>query len=372
MCFKKLFPLLIFIPGIILFFLVGCASGKNENQINNTKVNAVVTEGPGTGDWKISKPEEQGMNSKILLKSDGDIKKNYAAVMSLLVIRHGRLVYEKYYNGKTKNDNTIVYSVSKSVTSALTGIALREKYLTGLDQKLSYFFPEYFTKESDPRKKEITIRNMLTMTGGLESCDKDIMSWIQSKDWFEQAINKPMLNDPGQKFEYNTGLTHLLSGVIARAVNMSAKEFADKYLFGPMGITNYQWYTDPMGYNGGGHLLCLTPRDMAKFGYLYLMDGKYGGEQIIPKEWVKESTSIHSDPGDGRKYGYLWWLEDRKDSLHNKQYKIFSAIGMGGQFITVVPDLDMVAVITTNADSPDKKGDATGQIITDYVIPAVK
>jgi CubicO group peptidase (beta-lactamase class C family) len=149
---------------------------------------------------------------------------------------------------------------------------------------------------------------------------------------------------------------------------MSLKAFTEKYLFGYLGITQYWWDADPRGDYGA---LSLTPRDMAKFGYLYLMGGKWGDRQVMPEEWVKESTRVQVDPGDGLKYGYLWWLENRMDKVHDKQFSVFSAIGYRGQFITVIPELDSVAVITSYHSSWYSKGNDTYQLITDYVIPSV-
>jgi CubicO group peptidase (beta-lactamase class C family) len=322
-------------------------------------------------DWEVSTPEQQGMDPKILSGSEKAIKSDFRAVTGFLVVRHGYLVYEKYYLGHKKDDYTHVFSVTKSVISALTGIAIREKFLTGVNGKIADVYPEYL-KNTDSKKKEITIKQMLTMTAGLEPTDNTFYAWEHSNDWFEYALNRPLISNPGKKFAYNTGLTHLLGGVISRMAQMSNKDFAVKYLFGPLGITHYKWETDPKGNYGGGHLLYLTPRDMAKLGYLYLKGGKWQEKQVVPEEWVKESTSVQADPGDGRKYGYLWWLQTIRDKVHHKEFSMFSAIGYGGQYITVIPELDLVAVITCNAFLPSNRGDATNQIIVDYVVPSVR
>ena len=322
-------------------------------------------------DWKISTPEEQGMDAKILSGSDCAVKTDFEAVTSLLVVRHGYLVYEKYYQGKNKDNYTHVFSVTKSVVSALTGIAIEEKFLKGIDQKISEFYPGYL-KGANSKKRDISIKNMLTMTAGLEPTDKIFYAWEGSSDWFEYALNRPLVSNPGEKFGYNTGLTHLLGGVIAKSAKMDIKKFADQYLFGPLGITHYKWNRDPKGNFGGGHLLNLTPRDMAKFGYLYLKGGKWQSKQVVPEKWVKESTRVQADPGDGRKYGYLWWLDKKRDKVHQKEFAIFSAIGYGGQYITVIPELDIVVVITCDANHFLNKGDATNQLMVDYVIPAVR
>jgi CubicO group peptidase (beta-lactamase class C family) len=323
---------------------------------------------------KMSTPEEQGLDSQILIKSDGTIRNSLPSVLSFMVIRHGCIVYEKYYHGNNQDSLVVVYSITKSVVSALTGIALREHYLTGVDQRLSEFFPEYFADVADPRKKEITLQHLLTMTSGLTADDKSGEAWVQSKSWFEYTINLPMLYDPGKKFDYNTGGTHLLSGVLTKATGMPIKSFADKFLFGLLGITNYDWDKDPAGYYIGGFGLKLTPREMAKFGYLYLMDGMYHGQSIVPRAWVKESVSPHSYPEKTDSYGYCWWLDKLKDRVHNKEFDSFLALGYGGQFIWVVPELDIVTVITVKEESPEDTSEyvAVWHLVHNYVLPAVR
>lgn len=320
--------------------------------------------------FKESAPEEQGMDGQLLGESDGFIRVNYPNVYSMLVIRNGFLVYEKYYNDKDKNTPTHVFSVTKSVMSALAGIALREKYIRDLDQKLEEFYPEYFPTADGPRKRTITIRDILTMTGGLESVDKDIMPWFRSPDWFKYVIDSSLVTDPGKEFVYNTGLTHLLSGIITKSAKMSTLEFADRYLFQPLDIKVERWDKDPQGYYGGGHLLYLKPRDMAKLGYLYLNNGQWDGKQVVPEEWVTESLKPHISFDRKSGYGYLWWLGTA--NINGIEYKFFNASGYGGQYIRVVPDFNLVTVITADPDKRSKNGEDTGKLIDEYVIPALK
>jgi CubicO group peptidase (beta-lactamase class C family) len=291
-----------------------------------------------------------------------------------MVVRHGKIVHEKYYHSNNQNSPVVVYSITKSVVSALIGIALREHYLTGVDQKLCDIFPEYFTSVTDPRKKELTLKHLLTMTGGLEIADATFENWQQSRDWCEYVINRPLLNNPGEKFDYNSGLTHVLSGVLTRTTGMPTKAFADKFLFDPLGITGYTWYKDSNGFYLGGWGLRITPRDMAKLGYLYLMNGMYNGQQVVPREWVQESVSPHSCPEKTDAYGYCWWLDKLKDRIHDKEYNSFLALGYGGQFIWVVPELDIVTVITVKEESPEDtpEYDAVWHLINNYVLPSVK
>lgn len=327
-----------------------------------------------TKSWSISSPEEQNIDTAKLAKADKRIQEHYPNVYSLLVIRHGYLIYEKYYNGMNKSSANPVYSVTKSVTSALTGIAIHQKLIQNVNQKIADLLPEYFKEIDAPEKKNITIANALTMTGGLRSVDNDFQPYYSSPDWMEYALKQPLTAKPGTKFEYNTGLPHFLSVILSKASGMNAEEFADKYLFSKIGIQAVHWDQDSKGYYGGGFGLYLTPRDMAKFGYLYLNRGKWDGESIIPEDWIRESLEKHVAIDKTVDYGYLFWLQDMRDPVSGTDHATYRADGAGGQKIVMVPDLDLIAVITANERiaSTIKDGAATEKIISDYVIPAVQ
>jgi CubicO group peptidase (beta-lactamase class C family) len=255
--------------------------------------------------------------------------------------------------------------------SALTGIAIKEKLITNVDQKISDFLPDYFKDVDNVNKKDISIRNVLTMSGGLEPIDSYYPGYFSSADWLDYTIKKPLIDNPGKKFNYNTGLPHLLSAIITKTSKMSTLDFANKYLFSQIGVSVENWDQDPLGYYGGGSGIYLKPEDMAKFGYLYLNNGLWDGKQIIPEEWIEESTKEQIECSSGLDYGYLFWIQNMNDKVHNKTYFTFRADGMGGQKIVVIPDLDMVIVITANAQSSsiDKTDDQ--DIITDYILPSV-
>jgi CubicO group peptidase (beta-lactamase class C family) len=320
----------------------------------------------------ISTPEQEGLDSQILAKADDTIQKTMPTVLSFMVIRHGSIVYEKYYRGNNQDSLVVVYSVTKSVISALTGIAIRDGYFSGVDRKLPDIFPHYFSDNSDPRKREITIKHLLTMTAGLEIADDE--AWAKSPDWCKYVIDRPLVHKPGEKFDYNSGLTNVLSVIITKTTGMTTKEFADKHLFGPLGITDYTWSQDPQGYYLGGWGLRLTPRDMAKFGYLYLREGMHNGQQIVPRQWVQESVTLHSYPEKTDGYGYAWWLDKLEDRVHGKKYQAFFALGYGGQFIWVVPELDIITVITVKEESPEDTPEYTAiwHLIHNFVLPAVR
>lgn len=312
-----------------------------------------------TDDWRTSTPEEQGIDSGKLANMLQRIE-NFSGIRSILIIRHGHLVLECYRPPYDKSIGINVMSVTKSFMSALTGIAIRENHIAGVDQKVSDLLPEYFTT-AEPRKKEITLEQLLTMSAGFPSVEPydDMFEWPRSKDWVEHVINLPLESEPGSNFTYSSGLTHLMSAIITKTSGMSTLEFAEKHLFDPIGIKLKSWAQDPNGIYNGGAYLTITPRDMAKFGYLYLNEGIWDGKEIIPKEWIKSSTESHINtnrdlPVD--KYGYWWWL--------NKDY--YLASGWGGQYIFVSPKLDLVAVFTsTDARHPL-------EIYQNYVSKSVK
>jgi len=339
----------LFIRLLVIFTLLltaGCSSAANKTDKSGTESPTKAethsgdstTNGKGsetkiwpTEKWNTSTPEEQGLDSKFLSDADKRIHDNYPNVYSLLVVRHGYLVYEKYYQGSSSKSYNQVYSVTKSVMSALTGIAIREKLITSVDQKISDFLPDYFKNIDDANKKDITLYNALTMSGGLEPIDNNYYAYASSADWLDYALKNKLVNKPGEKFAYNTGLPHFLSAIITNTSKTSTLDFANKYLFSEIGISVEKWEMDQHGYYGGGAGLYMKPEDMARFGYLYLNNGLWDGKQIIPKEWVKESTKKHIEADTKRDYGYLFWLQDINDKVHSKTYSTISADGYGGQ-----------------------------------------
>jgi CubicO group peptidase (beta-lactamase class C family) len=271
---------------------------------------------------------------------------------SVLVIRNGYLVAEQYFNGQDKYDANTIASASKSYIGVLIGIALKENYLTSLDQKMMDFFPEYITPGLDPRKFDITIRHLLTMRAGYlaDSTYDHWGQWISSNDWMKFALDVDLVADPGQNWNYSTSSTHLLSGILTKATDMSTREFAEEYLFKPLQISCWYWHKDPHGYYCGGWEMYFSPRDMARFGLLYLNKGFVDGKQIVPAEWVEESIKTHTKLniklGVSKKsgYGYLWWLGSDLD------YDYYFASGHAGQYILIIPNLDMVIVTTANTN----------------------
>lgn len=355
-----------------IFLFVGCSSTAVNNDKTDTTDTADTADISTVETWKTSTPQEQGIEDSYLSDADRRINENFPNIYSVLILRNGCLVYEKYYQGMDANSDNQIYSVTKSVMSALTGIAIKETLLESVDQKIADILPEYFEQIDDQRKKSIDIKDVLTMTGGLETIDTNYPQYFTSNDWLAYTIRKPMDSDPGTKFSYNTGLTQSLSAILDKTSKMSTLEFAEKYLFEPLNIDVKSWRQDGKGYYGGGAGLYLTPRDMAKLGYLYLKNGMWNGKQIVPSEWVKESTKKQISVSEDTDYGYLFWIWDSKAKINNKTYYTYAATGSGGQYIFVVPDLDLVTVITANDNSVSKDRSDTSTIFWDYVIPAMK
>ena len=249
--------------------------------------------------WEKSSPKKQGLDTKILKSAYNEVKsKPY--INSLVIIKNGYLVKEEYFNGGDRNTLDLTYSVTKSIISALIGIAIDKGYIKGLDQKIMDFYPEYNTPNLDSRKKDITIRHILTMQAGFDHENNISKKMISAPNMIKAIINSELKFDPGTDYLYSTSGSHLLSGIITKATQMSTKDFAIKYLFKPLDIKSVIWTTDQNGIYTGGAGLFLTPRDMARFGYLYLQKGQLNEQQIISAEWIKISTQNH------RSYTETW------------------------------------------------------------------
>jgi len=318
-----------------------------------------------TAGWRTAKPEDLGMDAAKLEEMVETIQKQGISVDSVTVIRDGYMVLDEYFPPFKKGERHNIYSCTKSVVSTLIGIALDEGYLEGLDQRLLDLFPDRTIQNLDTWKETITLRDLLTMTAGFDARDSYLYNWVglermhESDDAVRYVLDLPMAEEPGTRFEYTNGVSHLLSAIITETTGMSALEYAMDRLFAPLGITDVEWKSDSHGRNWGYSSLYLKPHDMAKIGYLFLNEGQWDGEQIVPQEWVDDATAKHIDATIMDGYGYQWWVNSRG---------YYSAVGHKGQFIHVVPELQLVAVFTSrNADDFD----IILSLLETYIIPAV-
>jgi len=319
-----------------------------------------------TDGWRTATPEAVGIDPELLDSMIEHVMGNGIGADSILVVRHGYIVSDTYFPPFDEGQRHIVYSCTKSVVSTLIGIALEEGYLESLDQRVLDLFPKRTVENLDAWKEEMTIRDLLTMTAGFDARDSYLYNWEglermhDAEDAVQYVLDLPMAEEPGTRFEYTNGVSHLLSCIITEKTNMTALEFARERLFAPLGITDAEWSADSKGNNWGYSNLYLTPHDMAKIGYLFLNGGEWDGEQIVSRDWVEDATSVHFHAGTLLDdYGFQWWV-----SPHG----YYSAIGYKGQFIHVVPDLDLVVVTTGHVE---EDFDRIQSLLEAYVIPAV-
>lgn len=346
-----------------------------------------------SNEWQIVDPEEVGMNSSKLKALESMIKSQYKNINGIVIARKGYMVFEKYYYGYIPLDAHHVASVTKSVISALIGIAIDDGYIKSIEQKVLDFFPEYPTDSDDLQKRTITIKHLLTMTApfpfswkegnkmGREPLDR----LRRQRNWVMYILNLMGKNGQQGRFQYYTAGTHLLSAIIARTTGISAREFANERLFKPLGmreIPDYEvksfgldevfgknitgWIKDPNGNNTGGWGLTLTPRDMARFGFLYLNSGIWEDKQIVSKDWIQESTDksviLDSKVNGYNGYGYLWWSREENGIV------AYSALGDGGNVICCIPDKDLVVAIASKIVNNPKD---SWQLLEECILPSI-
>ena len=301
-------------------------------------------------DWPVSTPEAQGLDPDLVAALYSDAA-GLSKLYSVLVVKNGNLIAEGYFHEGAVDSLALVQSVSKSYNSALIGLALEQGCLSSVDQTMMEFFPERADEITDPRKHEITIRQLLQMRGGYpwEETDPELWEVFIEGDYIPLIEGFALVSDPGAEFHYSNFTSWLLGVIVARACDTDLKAFAQEHLFSPIDAGVGEWYEDPYGYYYS--LFSFTPRDMARFGQLYLDGGVREGKQVIPADWVDASLKAYSKGahmGDtvGRHlgdigYGYQWWSATAGD------HRFDFAWGHGGQLIVLHHELDMVIVVTS-------------------------
>jgi CubicO group peptidase (beta-lactamase class C family) len=354
---------------LVIVFLVGCAGSET----------TPTPAGTPTPDWQASTPEQQGMDSQKLVKMFDYIADRGLDLHSLLIVRNGVLVTEAYFFPYRAETLHSLNSSTKSVVSALIGIAVDKGFIRGVDQPLSSFFPDRTIANMDSRKQAITLEDLLTMSSGLDWPEWDTSysdpanitrQMLLSLDPVQFVLDRPMHTDPGTLFNYNTGGSNLLSAILEQATGENTLEFAYANLFEPLGFSNPFWAEARNGMYRGGEGLMLTPRDMARFGILFLDHGLWDGRQVIPAAWVNASTRNQISTGPqayaGDQYGYQWWL----GWIQSPGF--YAASGYGGQFIFVVPEKNLVAVFTGELSMPEYEDLVPKTLVDTYILPAVQ
>jgi CubicO group peptidase (beta-lactamase class C family) len=286
---------------------------------------------------------------------------------TLLVSRHGEMQLERHFRGPGLNSPANVKSVSKSILSAVVGIAIEDGHLAGVDQPIAPFFEQYLAPHDDA-KRRITIGHLLSMQSGLEQTSGRLYGqWVSSPNWVRYAVTRPMIAEPGEARMYSTGNSHLAAALLTQATGQSLWAYTRERLAEPLGMTLPRWPADPQGIYFGGNEMRLTPRDLVRFGELYRNGGRHDGRQVIPERWVRESLTPRARARrTSEGYGYGWFLSQAGG------HAMFYAWGYGGQFIFVVPALDLTVVTTSDPDAA-REGEhlrEVRRILRDLIVPA--
>jgi CubicO group peptidase (beta-lactamase class C family) len=344
---------------------------------------------PRDGDgWVTAEPESQGVAAKPLHEMETAIRAGeYKKIGSVLIARHGKLIYEGYFDGDatTLRDTR---SATKSITDALVGIAIAEKKLSGVDARVLALLPERARKmqNPDPRKDKITVEDFLTMSSPLECDDWNDASrgneerMYVIEDWAQFILDLPVRGHMhlgeqpetpkyGRNFSYCTGGVFVLSEVLQKATGVRTDRYAQAKLFDPLGIPQVQWVYSPFDIPQTGGGLRLRSRDLLKIAELYRDGGMWQGRRIVDESWVKASTQPHAQIDEETEYGYLWWLKTFKSG--GKGYPAYFMSGNGGNKVAVFPGLDLAVVITSTNYNTRGMHEQTEKLLTDYILVAV-
>jgi CubicO group peptidase (beta-lactamase class C family) len=311
---------------------------------------------------------------------------SFQRITSVLVMVDGKLAYEAYFNGADRDTQNDVRSASKTVTSMLVGQAIARKTITGVGAKVFSFFPERHPRNPDPRKLQVTIEDLLTMSSLLECNDDNEFSsgneerMYVTEDWLGFFLDLPIKGFPpwetkpkdspyGRSFSYCTAGVFTLGQVVEKATKRPIPDFARETLFAPLGIEKVTWPFSPLGKAQTGGGLRIRSRDLAKLGQLYLDGGRWHGKQVISEDWVKVSTAAHVQATDTDTYGYLWWRRDF--AANGRTFPAFYMSGNGGNKVVVVPSAKLVAVITSTFYNSRGMHQQTDKLLTDYILAAL-
>lgn len=290
---------------------------------------------------------------------------------SLLVLRNGEALAEHRFNGGPPLDRPVnIKSASKTVLSALVGIAIEQGVLQGVDQNVVSVLTSDAPDNPDPRLGAVTVAHLLSMRAGLERTSGEYYGrWVTSPNWVRYALSRPFADEPGGRMLYSTGSSHLLSAMLTRASGRSTHALAQEWLAEPLGIDIPQWPRDPQGVYFGGNDMLMSPEGLAQIGELYRNGGRAGERQVLPASWIEESWRPRTtSPWSGNDYGYGWFITEARG------YPVRFGWGYGGQMLYVVPDLGLTVVMTSDPsgarDTPHVQ--ALHRLLADGIIPAAE
>lgn len=280
------------------------------------------------------------MSESLMRNFEKEVTKD--KIDSCLIQHDDKLVFEYYRNNKMKERQHKIYSVTKSILSALVGIAIDKGYIPHVNTPITTYFPD---SRKAPAGDEITIKHLLTMTSGLHWPGNPAM--IPSKNWVKFVLSQQVEYKPGEERVYSCGSSQLISAILQKATGLDTVSFAQKHLFMPLGISQYRWNRDSQGIAIGGFGLNMKTKDLLKIGILYMNNGRWKSKQIMPSDWVEESTAASVKIDNTFSYGYHWWVLTSDDQEHPLP-ETFFALGKNGQYIFVVPSYKLTAVFTSD------------------------
>ncbi len=312
--------------------------------------------------WLEDYPQRHGFDGARLLAIRPHVEAQLPHVRSVIVARHGYVVFEMYRQGFGRAALLNLASITKSITALVVGIAHDAGLLT-LDQRITEHYPGLIDSP-DPRARDITVRHLLSMTAGFDWSDANVAQWRSDETKPRFPLRSALNAAPGARFNYDTPASHLLSAVLHQATGQTELEYARAQLFTPLGITHCAWEADSEGYPYGGHGISLSTRDALKIGLLALREGMWDGVRIVSQDWLGMMLTQQSAgyPDSFGAYGFLWWLQDIRGQ------RAYYAAGSGGQYLHVVPEQDLLVLVTSNHDRLHAENK---QIIRDFVLPAI-
>lgn len=318
-------------------------------------------------EWPTSTPEEQGVSSETLAGLFTEVADQNHGVDTATVIRNGHVIAHAAVDGYRDGELHIVHSVTKSIVSTLIGLTIDEGYLESVDQRVLDVFDDRDAANNDARKEQMTIEDLLTMTTGFNCRDSYLYEWEglddlrQSEDWVQHILDLPMVATPGEQFEYCNRASFLLSAIVQESTGQTAEQYAAERLFGPIGVTEFNWPANPDGISIGWGNLRMVPLDLARFGLLILDGGRWQGQQVVPAGWIDRAiqSRVHGTLQDG--YGYQWWIRDDG---------IVQGLGYEGQYLIIDRARNMVTVFTSKL--PDEEFYLPDDLYDRYVMPAVE
>jgi CubicO group peptidase (beta-lactamase class C family) len=296
-----------------------------------------------------------------------DFARQHPPLTSVIVATSDSILAEGYFRGGRANRPVNVKSVSKSILSALVGLAIDDGHIESLDQPISTWFEDYPRVFEHPLKRRITLENLLTMRSGLETTSfRNYGPWVAKSDWVRGVLEQEVEAPPGTFMRYSTGSSHLVSVLLERATGEPTHRYAQRRLFGPMGLSGITWDEDPQGYDFGGNNLAMTPRQMLRFGQLYLRDGVVGERRVLPEGWVRLSWRPRTiSSWNGFRYGYFWWTRRMGGAI------VHYAWGHGGQRIFVIPEHDLVVVTTAALRANGRSPWGVNEVVDDLLVDEV-